>query len=147
MSLSLLDSLTRVSYRSVWAKQLDARQVIPFLDPEHGFSLLFHAPRHFGVTAFGHRQKTLKSLKNAAAILFSRSTSVSVSDSYTRQMRSLMSTPAAASVFDIHLKSIHRSCAEFACPSFFHKVGYNVKGLCRQQLTCHAALGSSSRGD
>lgn len=133
MSLSLLDLLAHVSCRSIWVKRLifNAHQVIPFLGPEHRFSLSFHASRHFWVTVFGHQHKTLKSLKNTAAILFSWSSSVSVSDSYTRQMCSLMSTSAPASVFDIHLKSIQRNCTEFACLPIFvlQKVGYKVRRL------------------
>lgn len=49
---------------------------------------------------FGRQQKTLKSVKNVAAILLLHwSTSVSVSDSHARQMRSPMSTPVSSICF------------------------------------------------
>lgn len=116
MSLSPVGLLAHVSCRSIWMKRLifNEHQDIPFLGPEHTVSLSFHAWRHIWVTAFGHQYKTLKSLKNTAAILLSWSSSVSVSDSYTRQMCSLMSTPAPASVFDIHLKEcVQKNCTVF----------------------------------
>lgn len=49
---------------------------------------------------FGRQQKTLKSVKNVAAILLLHwSTSVSVSDSHARQMRSPMSAPVSSICF------------------------------------------------
>lgn len=56
---------------------------------EHKLSLSFYALQMIGATVFGHQCKTDKSLKNTAALLFSCSSSFSVSDSYTRQMLSL----------------------------------------------------------
>lgn len=56
---------------------------------EHKLSLSFYALQMIGATVFGHQCKTGKSLKNTAALLFSCSSSFSVSDSYTRQLLSL----------------------------------------------------------
>lgn len=56
---------------------------------EHKLSLSFYALQMIGATDFGHQCKSDKSLKNRAALLFSCSSSFSVSDSYTRQMLSL----------------------------------------------------------
>lgn len=85
---------------------------------EHKLSLSFYALQMIGATVFGHQCKTDKSLKNTAALLFSCSSSFSVSDSYTRQMLSLhvwnsIYFPAFyAAMCQIYLKIMHGSRAE-----------------------------------
>lgn len=80
---------------------------------EHKLSLSFYALQMIGATVFGHQCKTDKSLKNTAALLFSCSSSFSVSDSYTRQMLSLhvwngIYFPAFyAAMCQIYLKIMH----------------------------------------
>lgn len=68
---------------------------------------------------FGRRQKTLKSVKNVAAILLLHwSTSASVSDSHAGQMRSPASTPASSICFwrpfKIHPQEARRRVQMFA---------------------------------